>query len=105
MSDTPQFEKIEDTTQNVLKDFDIAVSLTLKSINVQLASAWQKWHHSTAGLNVCSKEVVKESEDGEADNDLHYRLDLRLQAPVVSVDPARQSLHDVIVTFEIASGA
>ncbi|WP_186190349.1 hypothetical protein [Burkholderia gladioli] len=105
MSDTQQFEKIEDSTQNVLKDFDIAVSLTLKSINVQLASAWQKWHHSTAGLNVCNKEVVKESEDGEADNDLHYRLDLRLQAPVVSVDPARQSLHDVIVTFEIASGA
>lgn len=105
MSDTLQFEKIEDTTQNVLKDFDIAVSLTLKSINVQLADAWQKWHHRTAGLNVCNKEIVRESEDGEVGNDLHYRLDLRLKAPVVSVDPARQSLHDMVVTFEIASGA
>jgi hypothetical protein len=104
MSDTLQFERIEDTTRNVLKDFDIAASLTLKSINTQLAEAWKKWHYKTSGLNVCSKDIVKESEDGEADNDIRYTLDLRLQAPVVAVDPARQSLHDVVVTFNIASG-
>lgn len=104
MADPIPPERILDTTTNRLKEFDLVASLALSSINAQLADAWKKWHHKSAGLNVCTMELLKDSEDGDPANDTRYELNLRLSAPLVSVDPARQSLHDVVVTFEISSG-
>lgn len=105
MSDPAKFETIADTTNNSLKDFDIAVSLTIPSINEQLGSAWNKWHHKNDGLNLLEREILKESEDGDSYNDTSYKLALSLGAPTVSLDPVKQSLHEVLVTFPIVRGS
>lgn len=103
-NDNTNLDQIKDSTTNVLKDFDVVASLTLKHITTQLADAWRKWHSKTGGLNVCKKELIKKSPDGKAEQDVRFALDIRLGAPAISTNAQVRSMHDVIATFTIASG-
>ncbi|WP_186303496.1 hypothetical protein [Robbsia andropogonis] len=104
MTDALKFERVEDTTNNILKDFDIVASLTIKSINAQLKNAWKQWHHRTDDVADVTRHLIKENEDGDPDLDIRYTLDMRLGAPAIAVDPKSVSPHEVLVKFDIAQG-